>query len=135
MADFRQALKKILENEGGYIHHPADRGGETYKGIARTFHPQWIGWQIIDNLKKEKKLINTIGNKELCLLITKLLEDNEQLQKYVELLYRSFYWNRLQLDEEQSQLIAEKLFDIAVNMGVERAREFRKQLKEEGYAV
>ena len=46
MADFLQAFESMIRNEGGYKLHSAegDRGGMTYAGIARNFHPTWPGW-------------------------------------------------------------------------------------------
>lgn len=52
MANFKIALDKVLSREGGYINDPDDKGGETYKGISRKYNPDWKGWRIIDNTKK-----------------------------------------------------------------------------------
>ena len=49
MANYHIALQEVLKNEGGYVNDPDDSGGETYKGIARRFHPDWIGWAYVDN--------------------------------------------------------------------------------------
>jgi lysozyme family protein len=38
----------VMKYEGGYVNHPNDLGGETYKGIARNAHPNWEGWKFID---------------------------------------------------------------------------------------
>ena len=50
MADFLQAFESMIRNEGGYKLHSVegDRGGMTYAGIARNFHPNWPGWAAID---------------------------------------------------------------------------------------
>lgn len=37
--------------EGGWVNDRRDRGGETYRGVARRFHPGWPGWEIIDRGK------------------------------------------------------------------------------------
>jgi lysozyme family protein len=37
--------------EGGYVNDPADRGGETYRGISRKSWPDWAGWALIDQAK------------------------------------------------------------------------------------
>ena len=39
MADFRPAVEKILEYEGGYIDNPNDYGGETNFGISKRQYP------------------------------------------------------------------------------------------------
>ena len=45
MADFQPAFEKMIRNEGGYTLHnvASDRGGQTFAGIARNFHPNWPG--------------------------------------------------------------------------------------------
>ena len=52
MADFNKAYKATMGHEGGYVDDPADKGGETYKGIARRYNPGWGGWKQIDPLFK-----------------------------------------------------------------------------------
>lgn len=50
MAEFLPAFERMIVNEGGYVLHTVagDRGGMTYAGIARNFHPGWPGWRVID---------------------------------------------------------------------------------------
>lgn len=45
---FEIALQFVLEHEGKLSNHPYDRGGLTYRGIARNAWPKWEGWQYID---------------------------------------------------------------------------------------
>jgi len=45
---FEVALQFVLEHEGELANHPYDRGGLTYRGIARNAWPQWEGWKYID---------------------------------------------------------------------------------------
>jgi len=45
---FERAFAVTMQHEGGYSNHPKDKGGPTYMDIARTKHPQWAGWPIID---------------------------------------------------------------------------------------
>jgi len=40
------------QEEGGYCDKIGDRGGETYRGIARNFEPNWKGWVLIDQIKQ-----------------------------------------------------------------------------------
>jgi lysozyme family protein len=53
MAHFKTAYALTMGHEGIYSNNPKDRGGETYKGIARKFHPSWEGWKAIDRMKNK----------------------------------------------------------------------------------
>lgn len=108
MADFSQAFEKTMGNEGGYSDNPADRGGETYKGIARKFHKDWEGWATIDALKQAE---GTGGDFE-----DKLAAD-DQLQQLVEDFYKKKFWDNMKGDNIPDQAIADQLFDLGVNMG------------------
>lgn len=108
MLGFTTALKKVLLHEGGYCNDPVDRGGETYRGVARKFHPTWEGWQIIDELKLTKTF-------------PKYLESNLALSILIEDFYKKEFWDKLRCDEINDSLVAGKLFDIAVNMGCRHA--------------
>ncbi len=35
---FTNAYDETMGYEGGYVHDPTDRGGETYKGISSFLH-------------------------------------------------------------------------------------------------
>ena len=35
MDKFEKAVERVLENEGGYVNHPSDPGGETKFGISK----------------------------------------------------------------------------------------------------
>lgn len=50
---FEKAYLEMLPQEGGYVHDPADSGGETYKGVSRNNFPKWPGWPLIDQAKRE----------------------------------------------------------------------------------
>jgi lysozyme family protein len=112
MADFRTSYAIVRQNEGGYANNPNDRGGETYKGIARKFWEAWQGWKIIDSYKP------FIKNFEAK------LEEDEPLQAHVFAFFKANFWNQLRLDDVNSQEIANELFDTAVNMSVHTAGEF-----------
>lgn len=40
MADFDKAIEVVLAKEGGYVHDPADAGGETHFGISKRRYPE-----------------------------------------------------------------------------------------------
>ena len=112
MADFKQAYDITMGHEGGYVNDPHDIGGETYKGVARKYHPNWKGWKIIDDARS---FITSFPDR---------LEASDPLQQYVQDLYQQLYWDIFQGDGMGNQNIANQLFDIAVNMGPHRAVKF-----------
>jgi lysozyme family protein len=114
MADFLKAYRRLEPNEGGYSNHPADNGGETWKGIARNYHPTWLGWALIDGYK---------GNADF----PGILYHSEQLEAFVQDFYRKNYWAVNQLDKMDSQWLAENVFDASVNCGTYAGAKFLQQ--------
>ena len=104
MAQFNEAINKTLKTEGGYVNDPDDRGGETYRGVARNFWSNWSGWKDID-LAKSK------DNFPLC------LDADEVLQTNIRLFYKHNFWDFVKGDFINDQEIAESIFDFAVNSG------------------
>lgn len=113
MADFRLAYKKLEVAEGGYVNDPDDKGGETYKGISRKANPDWNGWISIDQIKKAHP--TTFKN---------ILKRTPELEKKVQDLYKDKYWDCFELDDIPNQLVAEQIFDTAVNCGQVAAIKF-----------
>ncbi len=117
---YRKAFAKVMGHEGGYSYHPADKGGETFKGISRKYNPTWDGWELIDSTKKS----NPADFEEI------LMKDF-QLDLNVEYFYYENYWKtkRLNLERLADNFpnTASQLFDIAVNMGVKRAAKILQQ--------
>ncbi len=105
MANFEVAYENVLKAEGGYVDHPSDRGGETYKGVARNFHSNWEGWAIIDSCKGDSSFPG-------------ILEENSILQERVHEFYKAEFWDKVKGDSIRQQELAEEMFDTAVNMGV-----------------
>lgn len=101
MAEFNPAFEKMIRNEGGYkLHHVSgDKGGQTFAGIARNYHPGWSGWRLIDA-------------DDL---------DNPDLTARVRDFYKENYWDRVKGDDIAKQKTAETLFDFAVNAGYRTA--------------
>jgi lysozyme family protein len=92
---FLDIYRIVMEYEGGYVNHPNDPGGETYKGISRRAHSNWEGWKFIDQRKPVPEN-----------LVQKFYYDN--------------YWTRLRC-EEIPYPVGEYLFDFGVNAGITRA--------------
>lgn len=95
MSEFEPAVEATLTHEGGYANNPNDRGGETNFGISRRF------------LKSQG--IPCSGSLRLL------------TREHAVRLYRQFFWEKLGLQRLDSQLLASKVFDVAVNMGPRRA--------------
>lgn len=119
MANFNIAYGLTMGHEGGYANNPLDSGGETYKGIARKHNPQWLGWMPIDSIKSKygtkASIIDAYARKDLA------------LQNQVQKLYKSNYWDTVNLDNVNSQDIANTLFDVSVNMGYSVAARFLQE--------
>lgn len=117
MAKFIDAYKKVLNNEGIYSNDPDDAGGETYKGISRKANPNWNGWISIDAIKKAHPTT-----------FKGILKKTPELEKKVQDLYKDKYWDCFELDDVLSQLVAEQMFDTAVNQGQTAAIKFAQRV-------
>lgn len=119
MADFKKAYAKTEVFEGGYSNHPSDKGGETYKGIARNMHPKWEGWKIIDRYKT-----SPLSSKQM----TQVLSNSIELDDMVEAFYRNNFWNPIMGDDIMNQMVANNIYDFAVNSGVRRAVKYAQRI-------
>jgi lysozyme family protein len=86
-----QLIESLIEREGGYVNHPADRGGPTAFGITEA-------------VARANGYVGPM----------KLMPREEAAD-----IYRRLYWHRPRLDflGEISPRIAAELFDSGVNMG------------------
>ena len=84
-------IDALIEREGGYVNHPADRGGPTAFGITEA-------------VARANGYVGPM----------KLMPREEAAG-----IYRRLYWARPRLDAlaDLSPRIAEELFDTGVNMG------------------
>lgn len=97
MALFDSYLPVLLSREGGFVDHPLDSGGPTNMGVTlRTFR-LYRG--------------SSVGVEELRSL--SVSEAGE--------IYRKLYWDKMRLDEVNSQRLAMELCDHGVNAGVLRS--------------
>ena len=97
MGDFKQAFAFVMEHEdasrSGRV--TVDAGGRTRFGIAERFHPE---------LREEF----FTGPADEALAEAERMEERD-------------YWGPMRLAEVENQDVANKLFDMAVNMGVRQA--------------
>ena len=132
MADFKKAWDKTSGNEGGYVNNSKDAGRETYRGITMKDHPDWEGWKIVHGAIADLGISDTLDTTgETKKRIDYALSSHTRMDELVQNLYRSEYWNALELDKEPDQLIAEQIFDTAVLMGVPITKVFIKKAKED----
>jgi lysozyme family protein len=94
---YSDAIKLILEHEGGYVNDPDDRGGATNFGIIQTTY---------DSYRKSKKLS------------PQPVKDIEQSE--VQEIYYNNYWLDALCDKLPFNL-AIVHFDFAVNAGISQA--------------
>jgi len=89
--DVENLLCELLDREGGYVNHPADRGGPTRFGITEA----------VARAHGYRGDIRGLPESE------------------ARTIYRRIYWLRPRLDAiaEQAPAIAAELFDTGVNMG------------------
>ena len=106
-------LEYVLNSEGGYVNHKNDRGGETYKGIARNFWGNWEGWPLIDRMDRGKYRTDRE--------FTEALEKLPKLNEKVAAFYKKEFWDRMRLDEVKSDKIKLLMMDFGVNFGHKRA--------------
>lgn len=112
MAIFNHAYNLTNKNEGGYVNDPEDKGGETYRGVARKKHPNWRGWHRVDEEKRkcsDPKVLTTI------------LDADKEIQKLVKKFYLEEFWYIINGDLFPDQRIANEVYDSAVNMGTVRS--------------
>lgn len=95
MAEFKPAFEETMQNEGGYKLHKVkgDRGGQTFAGISRRWHPDWPGWRYIDT-----------GN-----------QDNPIVTQLTRNFFKIKFWDRINGDVFQDQEMAESVYDFGVN--------------------
>ena len=89
--DIGQLVDALIEREGGYVNHPADRGGATNFGITEAVaRAHGFGGAMRDLPRREAVAI-----------------------------YRRLYWLRPRFDQVaiRSARLAAELFDSGVNMG------------------
>lgn len=99
---FDYAVKYIMQHEGGYSNNPNDPGGATNFGISLRFLNEFG----ID--------INHDG-----LINIKDIQDIH-FTDAVDI-YKTYYWDKYNLNGFNSLPIAAKLFDMGVNMGMPKA--------------
>lgn len=91
------AVEKVLAHEGGFVNHPADRGGPTNFGITQKTY---------SDFKKRPVTVEEVKN----------MPRSEAVQ-----IYKQNYWDKILGDNFKFYSVAFVVFDQAVNRGVSSA--------------
>jgi lysozyme family protein len=106
MSDFESAIPTILRHEGGFNNDSQDAGGATNFGVSL----RWLKAQgLLEDLEQQDRTQDEI-------VVVK-----EMTQEQAAALYKSYWWNPYNYGAIDSQLVATKIFDTAVNLGAPRA--------------
>lgn len=132
---FSHIAGDTLKHEGGYANHPADKGGETYRGITRKHNPEWSGWKYIDEVKRTGKGLSgwfddlkeygvskyNAAKSYFSSSEAKYTIPNNTLFPELENSAKELYYNKYfvanQFDRLKNVEIAKILFDFAVHGG------------------
>ena len=89
--DVDELIDALIDREGGYVNHPADRGGPTNFGITEA----------VARAQGYSGAMRSLPRSEAAAI------------------YKRLYWLRPRFDqvEKRSAAVAEELFDSGVNMG------------------
>ena len=104
MSDFSIAILPLLKHEGGWVDDPNDSGGETAWGISM----KWIQSQGL-----QPQDLDLPDFDPGCLHALTLDKAKE--------LYRKYFWDPNKYDQLSDQRVANKIFDMCVNMGAHQA--------------
>ena len=97
---FDEALEHLLKNEGGWVNHPSDPGGETNMGVTKQVWEEWLGHPV--------KTMKTLTPKDVAPL------------------YKRKYWDRIKGNDLPSG-VSYCVFDAAVNSGTGRAAKWLQE--------
>lgn len=101
--NFIQSLELVLDHEGGYVDHPRDPGGKTYKGVTGNTYKQWLS-------KRHPAAEFEITEENM-----KNIPDD-----HIGMIYRENYWDKCKCDHLPDGLDV-CIFDWSVNSGPGRA--------------
>ena len=93
------------------LHKNETENGLTFFGIYECAHPDFKGWGLVKQVLKGKTL------KEASVI----LYNNSDLVALVYELYKREFWDKMRLDEVESDLKASEIFVLGVNVGTKVA--------------
>jgi lysozyme family protein len=98
MANVDELIEEVIEREGGYVNHPADRGGAT-------------NWGITEAVARRQGYVG---------------EMRALPRSDAAAIYRRLYWHKPQFDAiaKRAPKLAAEMFDTGINMGTGTAAGF-----------
>ena len=111
MSNFDLAIPIVFKNEGGFVDDTSDSGGATNFGISLNF-------------------LKTIDPNASVVTIKNMSREQASF------IYRKEFWDKGNYGELDNQALANKVFDMSVNMGVTRAnRLLQMAVNDEGFTL
>jgi lysozyme family protein len=111
MSYFDKAILTVLKHEGGYVDDPADPGGATNYGVSIRYlkdHGDLDGDGLLDGD------IDMDGDVDADDIRAMDVEDAKRI-------YKLGFWDKNKIDNLNDYIIAERYFDMVVNMGPRQA--------------
>jgi len=118
---FKKIINKTIINEGYFSNDSDDKGGMTYMGISRKYHPSWEGWDIIDNYLK---IFTNVESKKL----NNIFKDDGKLTDMVFDFYYINYLLKIKGDNIIGYNTISSIFDYAVNAGIYQSSKTVQQI-------
>lgn len=106
MARFESAVKIVMDHEGGFVDDPVDPGGATNFGISLRFLRG-----LDDYLEWDLDFDGDVDADDIRLL----------RREDAKAIYKRQFWDRYNVGQIRPQMVADKLFDLSVNMGSPQA--------------
>lgn len=111
MKNFTNAFYTLMSlefnNPKNALHKNPTENGLTFMGIYEAAHPNWQGWGQV------RAAINAYGDLEKASVA---LYNDDALVEKVKIFYKKEFWDKMRLDEVDSELKACELFIFGVNV-------------------
>ena len=106
-----EMIDDILRKEGGYVNHPADRGGPTNFGVTQRVYSRWLG---------RRASINDVKN---------------MTKHTARAIYFRNYYERPKINMLPKE-IQPQVFDMSINHGAGRAvKILQKAIRNAGFRI
>ena len=115
MSNFAKSMQILMRlefnNPSLALHKNETEAGLTFMGIYECAYPDFKGWDIVKQVLKGK------SPKEASVI----LYNNSDLVALVYEFYKKEFWDKMRLDEVESDLKASEIFCFGVNVGTKAA--------------